>query len=188
MGTIVDIGAEGITRTASAARGMRQLAEDQTGFRARTTDPSGRTRPAEPAAPIHLGILDHLIQSRQELIDHTRANVPAQEIRPAPRSAAAMYAWYEEHTPHLDASADRVGRAIVYRQDLESRILARDFSVVKKERCPSCRCFCLKWQPTLQRAVCLNERDFTAGNRPQQWSLQQLAEEAVESFSMRAAT
>lgn len=172
-----------------AALSLRYLADSQTPLRARPQGPSGHTRPSAPAAPIHVGILDHMTASRTELVEHARAAIPADEVRrPVPREAAEVYAWYEEHTPYLDAAARRAGEAIMYRQALEHALRNRDLTVIRKERCPSCRCFSLVWYAALGVAACVNERDLGGDGRPRRYSLAQLAEKAVEDSPMRAAT
>jgi len=176
------------TPAARAATSLRYLAAAQTAPRARPSDGPRRTRPSTPAAPIHPGILDHVTAARREVVEHARAVIPEDLVRgPVPREAVEVYRWYEQHTPYLDAGARRAGEAIMYRQALEHALRARDTTVIRRERCPSCRCFSLLWQGALQAAVCVNDRDLHHG-RPRRYTLAQLAETAVGNSSMRAAT
>ncbi|MBM9510032.1 hypothetical protein [Actinacidiphila acididurans] len=171
---------------AYAARNVADLAAAQGALRGRPTDPSGRTRPTA-GAPIDLGILDHMIAARDELVEHTRAHTDV--TAPVPREHAAVYAWYEQHTPHLDDAARRAGEAIVYRQALEAAVLARNAGALSPERCPSCRCFSLQWVPDLNAAVCRNTvYDSDKRGRPRRWTLAQIAENAVQNRTVRAAT
>lgn len=180
-------GATVTTPAAYAAARVRSLARAQAPLRGRPQDPSGHTRPAEPAALIDLGILDHMTSSRAELVQHTREHTDI--TSPVPREEAAVYAWYDQHSPRLDEAARRVGDVMVYRQGLEAALLARDAAAIRPERCPSCRCFSLKWVAPLKAAVCLNTKyDSDAAGRPRKFTLAQIAEAAVENFSVRAAT
>lgn len=171
-----------------AATNLRLLTTGLTALPARPSDPSGHTRSPHGAAPIHAGILDYMAASRDEVVQHARTAVPADEVqRPIPRDHAEVYGWLAEHTPYLDPAARKVAEAIVYRQALEHALRARDATVIRKERCPSCRCWSLIWRASEQRAVCSNGHDLAAG-RPRRFTLAELAEEAVENLTVRAAT
>lgn len=171
-----------------AAASLRLLHAGLTALPARPSDPSGHTRSPHGAPPIHPGILDYLVSSEDEVVRHARTAVPADQVqRPIPREHADVYTWLAEHTPYLDPEARRVGDAIVYRQALEHALRARDVTVIRKERCPSCRCLGLIWRPSEQRAVCSNGRDLLHG-RPRRYTLAELAEKAVENLTNRAAT
>lgn len=174
--------------TRYAAAHVRYLAEAQTPLPGRPAGPSGRTRPTEPAAPIDLDILDYFVHSRAELIEHTQAN--ADVTAPVSREEADIYAWYEHNSPRLSEGAYRTGQAIAYRQGLEARILARTLREgFWPERCPSCMCFSLRWQPALWAAVCGNTKyDSDEDGRPRTFTLAQVAQKAVEILTVRAAT
>jgi len=180
--------AEDDQRTAArAATSLRDLVGSLTELPARPTAPSGRTRPPHAAPSIDLGILDHLLATRDEIIEHTRTAAPDAVLAPVPRAAEDIYQWWADNTAYLDAAAMRAGEAIVYRQGMEHRIRARDTSAVREEPCPSCGCYGLVWRYREQRAVCTNDRDDEKG-RPRRWTLAQLAERAVENLSIRVAT
>lgn len=174
------------TAVGQATTNVRYLAEAQGALRARPSDPPGRTRPADPAAPIDLGILDHMVANRAELVAHTRAH--SDVTGPVPHDEAEVYAWYEENSARLDEHAARVGEAIVYRQALEARVLARAIRGFWPERCPSCQCFSLRWHPAQRTAVCHNTEYDSENGRPRRFTLAQIAENVVENFTVRAAT
>jgi hypothetical protein len=169
-----------------AASNVRYLAAAQTGLRARPSGPSGHTRSPEAPAPIDLGILDYMVSARAELVEHTRTH--ADTTVPVPSAQADVYAWYGQNRTHLDEEAFRAGEAIIYRQSLEARILAREIRDFWPERCPSCSCFSLRWHPALQAAVCLNTKYDSEDGAPRRFTLGQIAENAVENLTIRAAT
>jgi hypothetical protein len=171
-----------------AAISLRLLAAGLTELPARPSDPPGRTRSPHGSLPIHAGILDYMARSRDEVVEHARSAVPADQMqRPIPREHEQVYAWLDEHTPYLDPAARKVAEAIEYRQALEHGLRARDTTVIRKERCPSCRCWSLTWRAAEQRAVCFNGHD-TLGGRARRYTLAELAEKAVENLTIRAAT
>lgn len=174
---------------AYAARSVRALSASQGVLRARPTDPPGRNRPTAPASPIHAGILDHMLATRDEIVEQARAVIPPEQIRrPAPRRHDAFYEWLGEHTPYLDEKARLVTEAMMYRQGLQLRMKTRDAAAIRWERCPSCRCFSLWWRRPFNAAVCFNTNDLDDSGRPRRYTLQQIAENAVEILRMRAAT
>jgi hypothetical protein len=149
----------------------------------------GAPRPAAPQGAIHEGILDHMLATRDEIVEHARAVIPAEQIRrPAPREIDAFYEWLGELATGLDENARLATDAILYRHALEHALRERDGSVIQPHRCLNCRCFSLMWQAALQAAVCTNLRCADEDGRPSQFTLGQIAENAVENLSFRAAT
>jgi hypothetical protein len=167
---------------------MRNLARTLTALPPRSTAPSGHTRPPHAPAPIDLGILAHMTAARDELVAHARDAAPDAPLAPVPRDAAAIYQWWADNTPYLDAAALRVGEAMVYRQGLEHALRAHDTTVIRREPCPSCGCYSLVWRGMEQRAVCVNDRDIDENGRYQRFTLARLAQQAVENSPVRAAT
>lgn len=142
---------------------------------------TGSTRPSSPRGAVSTRVLDHMLATRDEL-EHARA------ARPVSPAGAAMYEWINTTTPHLDAGAQRAIDVMVYRQGLEHALQARDTSVIRRHRCPSCRCWSLVWRWQANAAVCVNRYDLGDDGRPRRVPLDQIAEEAVENLTIRAAT
>lgn len=189
----------GIEDTASSTQGAAETAPPavldhvlnlvtRSPLQSRSTASTGRSRPAAASAPYDVRIIDHMAASRAELIDHIQAH--AEVTEPIPREYAAVCAWYERNTPLLDSEARRVGDAMRYRRALEAAVLVLgDTTALRRERCPSCRCFSLKWVEPLHAAVCMNTRyDSTSDGRPRRVTLQEIAEKAVQNQPVRAAT
>lgn len=179
-----------IGSAATAAARVRELSASQTAPRSRSyIQVAHHSGPAVSSPPTHLGIVDHVVASRQEIVAHVHAAVPAEELaRPVPQVQADVYTWFDEHTVMMDARAQRVAEAIMVRQALEAAILAGDLDVVRPYRCQNCRCWSLFWKPALRAAVCLNRRCVDEDDRPSRFTLQQLAEQSVQNFTYRAAT
>lgn len=171
-----------IARLADAR--LRNLTASRSILPARPTGPSGHVRAVEPSTPLDVGLLDYMLATQHEVIEHTRASV----VGPLPPASADIYRWYEQQTPAMDAGARRAGEAMLYRQGLEHALRAGEVEVIRKERCPSCRCFTLTWKRRLSAAICDNDRDLDEQQRNRRWTLAQLAQQAVENSSMRAAT
>lgn len=174
---------------AAAARITELSAERRTTTASRSAGPSGRVRPAVSSAPTHLGIVDHMVNCRQEVVEHARAAVPADHLaRPVPGDQAAVYAWAAEQAGHMAAEDQRVLDGILRRQALESAVLAGADHVVRPYRCLNCRCFSLHWQPQLRAAVCFNLKCSDQQGRASRFTLTELAHGDVQDFTFRAAT
>ncbi|HEY5834942.1 hypothetical protein [Streptomyces sp.] len=172
---------------AYAAANVRHLADTQTRPRTGSVLVPGRTRRANPGSLIDPGILDHMVASHAELVEHTRANTDM--TPPVPPEHAAVYSWWAQQAPQLSEGARRAGEAIVYRQALEHALRADDITAIRRERCPSCDCLSLRWVAAMRAAVCMNTKyDSDERARPRRFNLQQIAEKAVEDLMFRAAT
>lgn len=150
--------------------------------------PPGRTSHTHGAPPLDLAVLEHVRASVDELLTHARTEARAS---PAPDDAdlTAAYAWFlDEGTADLDAGKARVREAIVYRQSLEHALRYGDEVVIRREACPGCHCWSLIWRQIAQRAGCINSDCRGKTGRGSTWTLQQLAENAVEKTYARAAT
>ncbi|MFJ8677178.1 hypothetical protein [Streptomyces sp. NPDC093589] len=176
--------------TTRAAAGMRILQEEFTAPRARTADGAPRARAVHAPPPCDLGLLDHLQQSRRELIDTTRVMLAGhptpQPLPPAPADEG-IYQWMVESTAHLDAGRRRAQDAIVYRQGLEHALRAGDTLVIRREACPGCGCWSLMWRQQIQRAVCIQRECRDDIGRASQWELRQLAHHHIANRPQRAA-
>jgi hypothetical protein len=148
----------------------------------------GRTRPSSPRDTIHEGILDHMLATQDELVEHARA-VPAEMVnRPLPRESAELCDWLGEHTPLLDKNAQRAYEARLYRLHLEARLAAGEKRAIRAHRCQNCQCFSLQWYGEVAAAVCFNLNCSGEDGRPSRFTLQQIAAKAVEILMIRAAT
>ncbi|MYX88405.1 MULTISPECIES: hypothetical protein [unclassified Streptomyces] len=175
------------TITTAAAR-LRQLGTDMTALRGPAGDTTRTPTRVHAPAPLDLGILDHMVAARDEVIGHTRAHQP--NATPAPTDEG-IYAWMDANTAHLDDAKRRAGRALVVRQSMEHALLAGDETVVRREPCPRCNCWGLSWQPGPRHAVCLNRRCSTLGGGPSTWTLAQLAHHhttRLETINAQSAT
>ena len=139
----------------------------------------GHTTLVHPGAPLSLGTLDHITASVREVAEHTRALNP--HAGPVPEAAAAVYDWAREHTEHADPIDRERGEVIEYRQMLEHAVRAGDIKVIRRHRCPKCRCWGLMWLGEAQRAVCTNTECVDRDGFSNQFSLSRLATEHVAS-------
>lgn len=175
--------------TAAAARRMRLLTDDLARPRSGPRDANrGQVRTSQPTharPPMHLGILDHVRRSVDEVITHTRAENP--DAGPAPADPSQVYAWSRDRTAHCADEQQKVREAIVYRHSLEHSLRAGDEDVVRPIRCPNCQCLSLFWRARQQRVVCLYQRCSPDGV-PRVWTLAQLAQHQIEKKPRRAAT
>ncbi|MFF8458877.1 hypothetical protein ACF06T_30580 [Streptomyces albidoflavus] len=175
------------TITTAAAR-LRQLGADITALRGPAGDTTRTPTRVHAPAPLDLGILDHMVAARDEVIDHTRTHQP--DAAPAPADEN-IYAWMDANTAHLDDAKRRAGRALVVRQSMEHALLAGDETVVRREPCPRCACWGLFWQTGPRHAVCLNRRCSMPGGGPSTWTLAQLAHHhttRLETINAQSAT
>lgn len=171
-----------------AARSARHLTASQVRSPGSVMRP-GPGRPTEPRPVIHEDVLDHMVAARDEIIEHARAVIPADEVRrPMPRDTAGAVMWLGEHTPHLGEAARRASEALLLRQHLENRLMAGDLDAIRPHRCLNCRCWSLQWYRELRVAVCVNLRCSGEDGRPSRFTLQQIAAKAVETLTIRAAT
>ncbi len=176
--------------SAAAARRMRLLTDDLARPRTRSRDANRghvrSTTPTHAPSPIHVGILDHIRRSVDEVVTHTRASNP--EASPAPAGhPEQIYAWAKQETAHLDAERQLVRDALIYRQSLEHALEDGDEDVIRPIPCPECGCWSLFWRARQHRAACLYQPCATDGV-PRLWTLAQLAQKQVEKKARRAAT
>ena len=175
------------TDTTTAAAGLRALQNDLTQPRTRSAGTPGRSATTvHPAAPIDLGLLDHIERHAGEVRAWTREVAPA--AGPAPREADELYAWMGEHTASLDEGIARVRDAMLHRHKLSHALAAGNEKVIRRESCPGCGCWGLVWRATTRRAVCPVRSCRDARGRPSSWTVQQLAESAVGRTTLRRAT
>ncbi|HEX5567934.1 MAG TPA: hypothetical protein VFY14_13580 [Streptomyces sp.] len=164
------------TRTAAAR--LRLLgAEFTTPRRAARPAAPPTPRPAHSAAPVDLGVVDHMAATLRELVTHARAANP--QAGPPPEDGDDVYQWWSTNTAHLDGERARHRDALVHRQALEHAIRLGEETVIRRIPCPGCRCWGLFWRPASQRAVCVN-RHCRPGKGPSVWTLRQLAEYQVD--------
>lgn len=177
------------TVAADAAARVRELTASRSPIPARPVGPSTSTRRATSAPPTHLGIVDHMVASRDELVSHTRAEVPAEYLaRPVPAVQADVYDWVVESSVYMDEKARMVCEAIMVRQGLEAALLAGNWAVVRKHRCLNCRCLSLTWRPEFRAAACMNLNCSDEQGMTSRFTLAQLAERVVENLPSRVAT
>lgn len=168
----------------TAAAAMRLLRTNLTQPRAVDHEATRRTTRVHGAPTIDLGLLEHLENTRTELIGATRRANP--DAGPAPVDER-IYAWSDAATAHL-APHERLARDMVaYRQGLEHALRAGDHQAIRRERCPACRCYSLLWRERIQRAVCIQRECRDEIGRAPQWHLRQLAQYHLTSRPQRAA-
>lgn len=170
--------------SASAARGMRILRLELTQPRSPEHEATRRTTRVHGAPCVDLGLLDHLEASRVELVAATRRLNP--DAGPAPVDEG-IYEWSDAATAHLAAGERRTRDMVEHRQLLEHAIRGGDPLIVRRERCPACRCFSLLWRDEIQRAVCVQRECRDVDGRASQWQLKQLAHHHVAPRPQRAA-
>nr|WSX25502.1 hypothetical protein OG690_38105 [Streptomyces tubercidicus] len=173
--------------TRTAATGMRILRDGFTAPRARQPDAGPTATRVHAPPPCDLGLLDHLRSTREELIAATRAALAGQPLEPAPADEG-IYQWNASATAHLPLEKQQACEAIVYRQSLEHAIRAGDDLIIRRQRCPGCRCFSLMWRDRIQRAVCIQRGCRDHIGRASQWELKQIAHHHVTSRPQRAAS
>ncbi|MFE6126686.1 hypothetical protein ACFQ6Q_00215 [Streptomyces sp. NPDC056437] len=128
-----------------------------------------------PPAPLHLGILDHMKASVEEVIAHTRQQAP--NASPIPAEAGDVYDWCVQQTPHLDGERQAIRDALIFRQSLEHAIAMGDIKAVRKLPCPGCGCYGLLWRAGA--ALCPYDRCTDSRGMANRWSLAQLAHHHV---------
>lgn len=171
----------------TAARRLRLLQAELHQPQRRGPDAGRVTGTAEPTAPIHLGVLDHIRASVSEVERYTRAEAP--KAGPLPPEAGAVYDWMREHTAHLDEQRRQAREALIYRQGLEHAIRAGNVSVVRRHPCPACGTLGLFWRAAAQRAACVNRYCLDHNSLSHSWTLAYLAQQHVarkERASRRA--
>ncbi|WP_093803935.1 hypothetical protein [Streptomyces sp. Wb2n-11] len=144
----------------------------------RQADPGRRARASTPSTPIRPGVLDHAAASVDEIITHTRAEVP--RVSPAPRNDS-VYQWALDNTRHLDPERQRALDAKIYQQSLEHALMMGDDLAIRRHSCPACGCWGLFWMAATQAAGCVNRHCADKDGRPNTWTLQQLAERHVSA-------
>ncbi|THA22730.1 hypothetical protein E6R18_32815 [Streptomyces sp. A1277] len=149
---------------------------------------TGRTATrTEAAAPLDLGVIDHIRAAVNELVTHTRAADPDTQAGPVPTAPADVIDWARDHTAHLDPERQQVREAIIYRQGLEHALAMGDDSVVRKHPCPRCGCWGLHWWPAANRAACVNHY-CTDDGLTSTWTLARLATQYIAGKKSSAAT
>ena len=171
----------------TAGARLRLLQQELTQPRPRSTQPSGRTRPAHAPSPLNEGILDHFASSVNEVIEHGHTVGVASDAGPAPHDSR-VYAWLEQATPHLDAAEALARDSMMARQALEHSIKAGDVTVIRRISCPACGCWGLFWQDARQIAACTNHYCTDRTGRPSTWTLKRLARHQVQATSRSVAT
>ena len=178
----------GDSYSTTAARRLRTLHAEHLRPPTRPADGMPRPTTVHAPVPIDLDILDYIETATHEVIAHTYTAAPT--AGPAPTETAAIYAWAEEATAHLDAERLLIRDALLVRQGMEHALRAGDDTVIRREPCPACACWGLFWSPATSTAACVNKRCTTATGRTSRWTLQQLAEQHIarKAAALRTAT
>ena len=135
---------------------------------------------------MNLGLLDHFERTVRDAKTAVRAAVPT--AKPAPADMAAYYQWIEEETAALDRQRARGIEVLVYRQGLEHAMRLGETAVLRREQCPRCACWSLQWRAVTRQAACLVAWCRDRRGAPSTWTLQQVAEYAVDVRPVRRAT
>lgn len=131
-----------------------------------------------PAAPLNIGLLDHLTGSVSEVAAHVRDIAP--QAGPRPEDMGDLYHWYVDQTQDAPAD-DRLYRdTVIERHRLEHAIRLGDYDEVCKHPCPECGCWGLMWDPAGNRALCSNRRCRTPDGMTRSWTLARLAAQKVQ--------
>ncbi|MEU8682944.1 hypothetical protein [Streptomyces sp. NPDC048611] len=170
--------------TPTAATSMRLLRNQLTQPRPTNPEATRRATRVHGAPVVDLGLLDHLEETRTELIAATRRANP--NAGPAPVDEG-IYAWSDAATAHLQPGERQARDVVAHRQALEHALRVGDERVIRQERCPGCRCYSLMWRGTIERAVCIQARCRDEIGRASQWELKQVAHHHVTSRPQRAA-
>ncbi|MCA1224115.1 hypothetical protein, partial [Streptomyces sp. 8L] len=130
--------------------------------------------------PVNLGILAHLEATAAELTQHAQADAAAARLAGAtvpaqPANPADLYGWWE-NLP-ITNEARRLHRdTVIYRQMLEHAIPEGDIkTLIRRHRCPACRCFGLQWRSSARRAMCFNAHCTDRFGASRLWTLEQIA-------------
>jgi hypothetical protein len=160
------------------------------------TTPARRAEPARhvpssgpPSTPVNLGILDHMAACRHEVITHTRAAAP--DTACTPGKQADIYEWAYQETSHLAAEQQIVRDAMILRQSWEHSLAMDDHdevhAIVRRESCPSCRCWTLFWRPARHAVVCANQNCSDDDGLPVVLELNQIALAYVTARNARSS-
>ncbi|WP_039942932.1 hypothetical protein [Streptomyces himastatinicus] len=145
-----------------------------------TVTPSRTSTGGPPPTPANVAVIDHLVESRNEMVAYTRAIAPDAER--APVEAADVVDWVYQHTVHATSVQRMVRDAMVLRQSWEHALAMGDERPVRAaarwEACPNptCGCWSLFYQPARRIVACVNGRCTNELGLPTVWELRQLAE------------
>jgi hypothetical protein len=161
-----------------AARALRLLNSEDLRHHPRTA-PAERSTPATtPAAPLNLGIVDYLVQTRQDVVDHVRAVVP--DPKPVPAQVDSIYDWYVEQTAGADEAEQAYRDTLIARQALEHAVRLGNDTVVCQHPCPRCGNWGLMWDDANGRAFCSHGRCRTSAGMASTWTLARLAAQQIQ--------
>jgi hypothetical protein len=171
-----------------AARALRLLNSEDLRHHPRTA-PAERSTPATtPAAPLNLGIVDYLVQTRRDVVDHVRSVVP--DPTPVPAQVDGIYDWYVEQTAGADEAEQTYRDTLIARQALEHAVRLGNDTVVCEHPCPRCGTWGLMWDDNTSRAFCSSRKCRTPSGMASTWTLARLAAQQIQRTEIwrRSAT
>jgi hypothetical protein len=161
-----------------AARALRLLNSDDLRHHPRTAPAERSTPSTTPGAPLNLGIVDYLTQTRTDVVDHVRAVVP--DPTPVPAQVDAIYDWYVEQTAGTDEAEQAYRDTLIARQALEHSVRLGNHTVVCEHPCPRCGRWGLMWDEATGRAFCSHGRCRTPAGLASTWTLGRLAAQQIQ--------
>lgn len=137
-------------------------------------------RATEPAAPLRLGVYDHMRKTIEEAATLAEAlcDGAAPYERP-PANVDRVYEWLVAETDHLDEARQQERDVVIYRQGLEHAILLGDADVIRQHPCPKCVTWGLLWDRDHEQVVCPNWHCAGPDGRLTTWTLGQIAEDHI---------
>ena len=137
-----------------------------------------RATATTPAAPLNMGLLDHLTSSTGEVADHVYRLTP--DAGPVPDDLGDLYDWYIANTGDADLAEQAFRDTVIERHRLEHAVRLGETDEVCKHPCPGCGRWGLEWDFGGMRAMCLNRRCRTPDGPASSWSLARLAAQTVQ--------
>lgn len=146
-----------------------------------TVTPSRTSTGGPPPTPANVAVIDHMAESRNEMVAYTLTITPDAERAPA--EAADVVDWVYQHTAHATRVQRMVRDAMMLRQSWEHALAAGDEKPLRAaarwEACPTCGCWSLFYQPARRVVACVNGRCTNELGLPTVWELRQLAEVVI---------
>lgn len=162
----------------TAGRALRLLDQPDLRHQPAPVPQMRRATATQPAAPLNMGLLDHLTHTVSEVAGHTYRLDPA--AGPLPDDLGTLYDWYLQHTEGADLAEQAFRDTLIERHRLEHAVRLGDTSEVCKHPCPGCGRWGLEWDVAGNRAMCLNRRCRTPEGLASSWTLARLAAQRIQ--------